>query len=102
MNVTAGVNLQFRRLDASQLCLTTSTVAVVNSGESRPVLELTLEVPDQTPCVADLNGDRVVDSSDIAGLGYWGQDDQAYDLDGDGLIDDVIAIVLGGWGSCPD
>ena len=107
MNVTAGVNLQFHA--ASTLTLlgyasTTSTVTVVNSGESRPVLELTLEVPDQTPCVADLNGDRVVDGSDIAMvLGYWGQDDQAYDLDGDGLIDGVdLAIVLGGWGSCPD
>lgn len=107
MNVTTGVNLQFN--GASTITLlgyasTTSSVTVVNSGASRPVLELTVEVPDATPCEGDVNGDRVVDGSDISMvLGYWGQDDPAYDLDGDGQIDGVdLAIVLGWWGACRD
>ena len=54
--------------------------------------------------IGDINGDRVIDGSDISMvLGYWGQDDPTYDLDGSGLVDGVdLAIVLGWWGVCPE
>ena len=107
LTVTSGLNLQFE--EASTVSLmgyagTTSQVTVVNSGPERPVLEVTVEVPDVAPCEGDLNADRTVNGSDISMiLGYWGQDDSVYDLDRNGLVDGAdLAIVLGWWGVCPD
>jgi hypothetical protein len=75
----------------------------INEGASAPRLIIFYQEP-ETPCPGDLSGDRLVDGSDISMvLGYWGQDDPAYDLDGNGLIDGAdLAIVLGWWGVCPE
>ncbi|MCH2145693.1 MAG: dockerin type I domain-containing protein [Phycisphaerales bacterium] len=107
LTITSGLNLQFD--EASTMSLlgyagTTSQVTVVNSGNERPVLELTIDVPDAAPCDGDINDDQVVNGSDISMiLGYWGQSDPAYDVDGSGMIDGAdLAIVLGEWGQCPE
>lgn len=75
----------------------------INEGASAPRLIITYQDP-ETPCPGDLTGDRIVDGSDISMvLGYWGQDNPAYDIDGNGLIDGAdLAIVLGWWGVCPE
>ena len=52
-------------------------------------------------CVADLNGDHVVDAADLAiVLGGWGG--AAGDVDGNGTTDGSdLAVLLGAWGDCP-
>jgi hypothetical protein len=52
-------------------------------------------------CAGDVNGDNVVDASDLAVvLGGWGTPD--VDLNNDGTTDATdLAIVLGAWGACP-
>ena len=52
-------------------------------------------------CIGDLNGDQVVDATDLALiLGGWGT--AATDLNEDGSTDATdLAIVLGAWGACP-
>ena len=55
----------------------TNSVTVINSGFQEPVLELTIDVPEGTPCDADIDGSALVDGGDLA-------------------------VVLGEWGSCPE
>lgn len=52
-------------------------------------------------CVADLNGDDLVDARDLSILlGAWGGSGPA-DLDADGSVGSAdLAILLGAWGSC--
>ena len=52
-------------------------------------------------CTGDLNGDQVIDASDLAVvLGGWGT--AGTDLNNDGTTDATdLAIVLGAWGACP-
>jgi hypothetical protein len=52
-------------------------------------------------CLGDLDGNRVVDASDLAILlGQWSGTGAA-DLDGSGLVDAAdLAILLGAWGPC--
>ncbi len=54
-------------------------------------------------CLADLNGDGVVDATDLAILlGAWGSGAPAADLDGDAAVNaSDLAILLGAWGPCP-
>lgn len=55
-------------------------------------------------CPADLNGDTMVDSSDLGLLlGAWGSAaPKAEDLSGDGVVDAVdLSLVLAAWGTCP-
>lgn len=57
-----------------------------------------------SPCVGDINGDGVVDVSDLlAMLGAWGScPGCAADLNGDGVVDvSDLLMLLGAWGSCP-
>ena len=105
--VTSGLMPQFDEIATVSILSyveTTYPVVVINSGSARPVLELTLEMSDATPCVGDLNDDEVVDGADISlVLGYWGHLDTAYDVDGDGRVDGAdLAMVLGAWGACPE
>ncbi len=53
-------------------------------------------------CAADLDGDGMVDGSDLGELlGQWG-DAGSGDLNGDGVVDgDDLGSLLGGWGACP-
>ena len=54
------------------------------------------------PCVADLNGDGVVNGADLGILlANWGKPG-ATDLDGNGTTDGADqAILMGAWGPCP-
>lgn len=53
------------------------------------------------PCVADLNNNGLVDSTDLGMLlGSWGTG--FYDLNGDGQTNAAdLSIMLGAWGACP-
>jgi CxxC motif-containing protein (DUF1111 family) len=55
------------------------------------------------PCVADLNGDSVVNGADLGILlTYWGQSDIPADLNGDGDVNGAdLGALLAGWGACP-
>ena len=52
-------------------------------------------------CVGDLNGDRIVNGSDVGILlGQWGQVGSG-DLDGNGFVSGSdLGLLLGGWGPC--
>ena len=54
-----------------------------------------------TPCPADLNGDGVVSSFDVAALlNGWGT--PTPDLNGDGIVGSAdVAVLLNAWGNCP-
>jgi hypothetical protein len=58
--------------------------------------------PAAPPCVADLNGDGVVNGADLGILlANWGKPG-ATDLDGNGTTDGADqAILMGAWGPCP-
>ncbi len=55
------------------------------------------------PCPADLNGDGLVGSADLAALlNSWGATGGAADLNGDGTVGSAdLAALLNSWGSCP-
>ena len=103
--ITSGLSSQFNEISTLSIlgyAPSGEGTTITNSGPDRPVLEITIDVP-VVPCDGDLNDDEVVDGTDISViLGYWGQNDPAYDLDGNGVIDGSdLAIVLGWWGACP-
>ncbi|MGA0172409.1 MAG: hypothetical protein ACO3NL_02035 [Phycisphaerales bacterium] len=58
--------------------------------------------PAVAPCLADLNGDGVVNGADLGLLlANWGKPG-ATDLDGNGTTDGADqAILMGAWGPCP-
>lgn len=107
LTVTSGISSQFA--SASSVALmgyasSTYGVTVINSGAQQPVLEVTIDVPDAPTCEGDINGDGVVDGTDVSLiLGYWGSANSMYDLDGNSIVDGGdLAMVLGGWGPCPE
>lgn len=60
-----------------------------------------------TTCLADLNGDQMVDGADLSQLlGFWGDcllEDCPADIDDNGLIDGQdLAVLLGAWGPAPN
>lgn len=70
--------------------------------------DVTVEVPDTTPCPEDLTGSGLVNVFDLLTLlDQWGTcadpGDCPADLTGDGLVNvfDLLAL-LGAWGACPD
>ncbi len=54
-------------------------------------------------CMADFNGDDMVNASDLTLLlGGWGGVDMTFDLNADGVVNaSDLTILLGAWGSCP-
>ncbi len=58
---------------------------------------------DLNPCPADIDGDGVVGSTDLALLiGFWSSADPSSDLDGDGVVGSTdLAQLIGSWGPCP-
>ena len=64
------------------------------------VTQVTCE--EEPPCVPDINGDGIVDGSDLATLlGFWGSADPQADLNGDGTVNGSdLATLLGFWGPC--
>lgn len=67
--------------------------------EAMEWVEANLLVP---PCPADLSGDGLVNSVDLAALlGAWGPGAGPADISGDGLVNSVdLAAMLGAWGAC--
>jgi hypothetical protein len=68
------------------------------------VTELSVELG-EAPCVADLNGDRVVDGADLSVvLAFWGScetSDCPADFDGDGAVTGAdLSVLLATWGFC--
>ena len=68
------------------------------------VTQLSIEMS-EAPCDGDLNGDGVVNGSDLSQiLGFWGpcaSDDCPADLNGDGDVNGAdLSILLGSWGAC--
>lgn len=62
-------------------------------------------VPDVCNCLADFNGDMIVEAADLAILlGAWGELSGAHgDLTADGAVDAFdLAIFLGSWGPCAE
>ena len=62
---------------------------------------------DETTCLADLNGDQMIDGADLSQLlGFWGEcllETCSADIDDNGLIDGQdLAVLLGAWGPVPD
>lgn len=70
-----------------------------DSIDTEELLPIGTVIPD---CIGDLDGDSVVDGTDLAILlGAWGGTGIA-DLDQSGTVDGAdLAIVLGAWGPCP-
>ena len=103
-NITAGLSQHFGTASTVSLLgysTGSSSVVIMNTGPSAPMLEVTYE-PDSGPvCEGDLNDDGVVDGVDLAQiLAYWGSRESDNDLDGSGVIDGAdLAFVLAGWGN---
>ena len=58
---------------------------------------------DESSCTGDVNGDNMVDVSDIlAVVGAWGESGGPADVNEDGIVNvsDLLAIVEA-WGACP-
>ena len=80
---------------------------VVTAGNTGPtgghvvISEATINFT-STPCLADLNGDRVVDAADLASLlSRWGFGGGLGDLDRSGDVGGGdLAILLNSWGNC--
>lgn len=55
-----------------------------------------------TPCVGDLDGDGVVEASDLGLLlAVWGTAGGSADLDDDGVVSaSDLGVLLGAWGPC--
>lgn len=68
-----------------------------------PVLAVRTAGAGACDCPYDLNGDRVVNGSDLGTvLSGWATSNAIADVNHDGLVDGQdLALVLGGWGSCP-
>lgn len=64
-------------------------------------VEAALIAASPLPCVSDLNGDRVVDGSDLGKLlSSWGT--ASSDITGDMIVDGQdLGVLLAAWGSCP-
>ena len=71
-----------------------------NARDFAPKLSVTLATP---PCVGDLNGNGMVNSTDLGFLiSGWGEGDHEADLNEDGVVDsEDLGIMLSNWGSCP-
>jgi len=63
---------------------------------------VTITTNPATACPADLNGDGLVDASDMgAMLALWGDAENAADLNDDGAVDaQDLGLLLVGWGPC--
>ena len=82
---------------------TTSGITIPNSGTSAPKLRVVMDMPDTPPCDPDLNGDDVVDATDLGiFLAYWGLKPHAGDFNNDGSANAAdLGILLSKWGECP-
>jgi predicted outer membrane repeat protein len=59
-------------------------------------------IVDECPECPDINGDDIVDVSDLLiVIGYWGSTDSPADINDDGIVDvSDMLIVISNWGPC--
>ena len=79
---------------------------VIRAGDSVASINTIAKIDlGSTPCLADLNGDRVVNGADLSTLlGAWGPCSGSCpaDITGDGTVGGAdLAALLGAWGPCP-
>lgn len=79
---------------------------VIRAGDSVNSINTIAKIDlGSAPCLADLNGDGVVDGADLAAmLGAWGPCSGSCpaDITGDGTVGGAdLAALLGAWGPCP-
>ena len=79
-----------------------SVLNFLNSGANAPKLEFTFDVDTAPPCDPDLNGDGVVDATDLGiFLAYWGPKPHGGDFNNDGVANAAdLGILLAAWGEC--
>ena len=89
----------FRRFVMLMLMCAAATTA---NAQQRPLLTDDVDITPPGSCVADINGDGVVDSRDVlAFLNAWSQGDSEADWNGDGVVNtqDLLAF-LNDWTAC--
>ncbi len=76
--------------------------AAVNQQTQGYGLVISGDVSAGAACIGDVNGDGVVDGSDLAGLlASWGTNNPTTDFNGDGVVNGSdLATLLAAWGSC--
>ena len=76
-----------------------------NNNFARELVDWLLEHRRTSPvqCIADLNGDGIVEGEDLTLiLAGWGTDSPDQDLDGNGTVEGGdLSILLASWGECP-
>ena len=81
-------------------------IVAVDNGQFGFLKLATFLDPGTEPCTGDIDGNGMVDGSDLSKvLGFWGpcgNGDCPADLDGDGAVTGAdLSILLGWWGVCP-
>jgi hypothetical protein len=92
---------KFFRVATSRHNFDPATMATPQQQDIVLPTQTSVSIPD---CIADLNGDDVVNGADVAlVLGAWGtRGFSDADLDFDGFVDGSdLALLLGAWGACP-
>jgi len=95
-----------RVLSMLAIAVVTTAVCVGLGSDAQQRSDAARPMPVGAPitCVGDLNGDGVVNVSDLlALLGAWGPNPgHAADINGDGVVNvSDLLILLGAWGDCP-
>ena len=77
--------------------------SVIEAGIDGLRLE-TILCDETPPCPGDINGDGVVNGTDLSSLlGFWNQSGVPEDISNDGIVDGTdLSILLGFWGVCPE
>ena len=111
-NLDAGQTYQSQWLAANRFALSSSNAGLRVRWEGRPGHEIVgygyvMTARAMGACPGDLNGDSVVDGTDLGVLfGTWGpcpiNAACPGDLTGDGMVGpEDLSALLGGWGACP-
>lgn len=102
----AGIEIAPDVRFALPLAMSSDGYTIVGSARTAAGTQgFVLNLPRPAPCPSDLNGDRVVDASDMSALlvawGSTGTSAGGRDINGDGIVDagDLAALLIA-WGSC--
>jgi len=99
MNAARVLSMLALAVATAGVCVGLGSDAQQRSDAARP-----MPVGAPIACVGDLNGDGVVNVSDLlALLGAWGPNEgHPADINGDGVVNvSDLLILLGAWGDCP-
>jgi hypothetical protein len=100
-----GIPLSNNNLDSYDALYRSIRRALTDEEDDQGRLALfdALNTSPSSVCIGDIDGNAVVDGSDLTRLlAGWGGDSGPADLDGDGDVGGTdLTILLGSWGSCP-